>query len=44
VTEYLKPQARFRHLTDDNISLIQEETAKEWETLLKSDELGRVLL
>ncbi len=44
VTEYLKPQARFRHLTDDNISLIQEDTAKEWETLLKSDELGRVLL
>lgn len=44
VTEYLKPQARFRHLTDDNISLIQEDTAKEWETLLKSDELGRVIL
>ncbi len=44
VTEYLKPQARFRHLTDDNISLIQEYTAKEWETLLKSDELGRVIL
>ncbi|MDP6458520.1 MAG: thiamine pyrophosphate-dependent enzyme [Candidatus Bathyarchaeota archaeon] len=44
VTEYLKPQARFRHLTDDNISVIQEETAKEWVTLLKSEELGRVLL
>jgi pyruvate/2-oxoacid:ferredoxin oxidoreductase beta subunit len=44
VTEYLKPQARFRHLTDDNIALIQEDAAKEWETLLKSDELGRVLL
>jgi pyruvate/2-oxoacid:ferredoxin oxidoreductase beta subunit len=44
VTEYLKPQARFRHMTDEEISEIQETTAARWEELLNSDEMGRVVI
>lgn len=44
VTEYLKPQARFRHMTDDEISEIQETTANRWKELLNSDEMGKVVI
>jgi pyruvate/2-oxoacid:ferredoxin oxidoreductase beta subunit len=44
VSEYMSPQARFRHVTDDQIAGIQEETAREWEKLLRSDELGQIIL
>jgi pyruvate/2-oxoacid:ferredoxin oxidoreductase beta subunit len=44
VTEYLKPQARFRHVTDEDIAGIQERTAEKWAKLLRADELGQVLL
>jgi len=44
VTEYLKPQARFRHVTDDDIAGIQERTAEKWAKLLRADELGQVIL
>jgi pyruvate/2-oxoacid:ferredoxin oxidoreductase beta subunit len=33
VTEYLKGQGRYRHLTEESISLIQERIAAEWEQL-----------
>ena len=44
VTEYLKPQARFRHITDEDIADIQETTAEKWAKLLRADELGQVIL
>jgi pyruvate/2-oxoacid:ferredoxin oxidoreductase beta subunit len=44
VAEYYKAQARFRHVTDEQIEGIQKETAKNWEKLLKSDELGQLLV
>ena len=44
VTEYLKPQARFRHVTDEDIAGIQERTAERWAKLLRADELGQVIL
>ncbi len=44
VTEYLKPQARFRHVTDEDIAGIQERTADKWAKLLRADELGQVIL
>ncbi len=44
VTEYYKPQARFRHVTDEQLAGIQEDTTKNWEKLLKSDELGQLLI
>jgi pyruvate/2-oxoacid:ferredoxin oxidoreductase beta subunit len=44
VSEYMRPQARFRHVTDDQIGGIQEETARKWERLLKSDETGQIIL
>ncbi|MCK4225885.1 pyruvate synthase subunit beta, partial [candidate division WOR-3 bacterium] len=34
VIEYLKLQGRFRHLTEDDVSLIQENVEKEWNILL----------
>jgi pyruvate/2-oxoacid:ferredoxin oxidoreductase beta subunit len=44
VAEYYKTQARFRHVTDEQLEGIQEDTAKNWEKLLKSDELGQLLV
>lgn len=35
VQEYLKPQGRFRHLSEDDIKLIQERTDEEYEKLMK---------
>lgn len=40
VAEYYKSQARFRHVTDEQLEGIQEDTRKNWEKLLRSDELG----
>ncbi|MBE0557767.1 MAG: hypothetical protein IH628_11095, partial [Proteobacteria bacterium] len=34
VQEYLKGQGRFRHLTPDQIQVIQERVDIEWETLM----------
>jgi pyruvate ferredoxin oxidoreductase beta subunit len=44
ITEYLKPQARFRHMTDEEISEVQEFTANRWQNLLKSDESNRMII
>jgi len=44
VTEYLKPQARFRHMTDDEMAQIQEESSRNWAKLLKADETGLVII
>jgi len=44
VSEYLKPQARFRHMTDAEINEVQEFTTGRWESLLKSDESGRIII
>jgi pyruvate/2-oxoacid:ferredoxin oxidoreductase beta subunit len=44
ITEYLKPQARFRHMTDAEINEVQEFTTGRWTSLLKSDESGRIII
>ena len=44
VTEYLKPQARFRHMTDSEINEIQEFTTNRWQSLLKSDESRQIVI
>ena len=44
VTEYLKPQARFRHMTDAEVNEVQEFTSGRWESLLKSDGDGRITI
>lgn len=44
VTEYLKPQARFRHMTDSEINEIQEFTTNRWQSLLKSDESRQIII
>ncbi|MGC1120144.1 MAG: 3-methyl-2-oxobutanoate dehydrogenase subunit beta [Candidatus Methanofastidiosia archaeon] len=42
VTEYLKVQGRFRHLTDQQIQYIQDRVDETWELLLKKEKLGRL--
>jgi pyruvate/2-oxoacid:ferredoxin oxidoreductase beta subunit len=44
VSEYLKPQARFRHMTDAEVNEVQEFTTTRWESLVKSDESGRIII
>jgi pyruvate ferredoxin oxidoreductase beta subunit len=44
VSEYLQPQARFRHMTDAEINEIQEFTTHRWESLVTSDENGRITI
>jgi pyruvate/2-oxoacid:ferredoxin oxidoreductase beta subunit len=44
VTDYLSPQARFRHLTDEEINQVQEEINERWTKFLKADETGEVIL
>jgi pyruvate/2-oxoacid:ferredoxin oxidoreductase beta subunit len=39
VSEYLKPQGRFRHLTDEEVTFIQSEVDKNWRKLLKLETL-----
>ncbi|TET98543.1 MAG: 3-methyl-2-oxobutanoate dehydrogenase subunit beta [Candidatus Stahlbacteria bacterium] len=38
VSEYLKLQGRFRHLSEDDVAVIQENTNKDWEILM--DKVG----
>jgi len=38
IIDYLKLQGRFRHLTEDDIKLMQEEVDKNWERLLRKVE------
>ena len=42
ITEYLKPQKRFRHLNEEHVNTIQEFTIKDWEMLLELDKIGRM--
>ncbi len=44
VSEYMKAQARFRHVTDEQIAFVQGNTTKKWEKLLKADETGQVIV
>jgi pyruvate/2-oxoacid:ferredoxin oxidoreductase beta subunit len=44
VTEYLKPQARFRHMTDEEVTEIQEDSTQNWIKFLQADELGKLIV
>jgi pyruvate/2-oxoacid:ferredoxin oxidoreductase beta subunit len=44
VTDYIKPQARFRHITDEELAQIQDETTIKWAKLLKGDETSKVII
>lgn len=35
VEDYLKPQGRFRHLTEEDVDIIQERVDYEWKILLQ---------
>ena len=41
ISEYLKPQQRFRHLTDNMIEMVQQEVQEEWDALLELEKKGR---
>lgn len=44
VTEYLRPQARFRHMTEEETAEIQDVTSGRWAKLLEADEAGKVII
>jgi pyruvate/2-oxoacid:ferredoxin oxidoreductase beta subunit len=44
VSEYLKPQSRFRHMTEVEINEIQASVTANWQKLLKADEMKSVVL
>ena len=44
VTEYLKPQGRFRHMNEAETNTWQKMTTDYWQRLLKLDEAGEILL
>jgi len=43
LTEYLKPQARFRHMTEAEVSEMQVTYTDRWNKLLRSDEEKKVI-
>ena len=44
VTEYLRPQARFRHMTEEETVETQERMSSRWAKLLEADEAGKVIV
>jgi pyruvate/2-oxoacid:ferredoxin oxidoreductase beta subunit len=44
VSEYLKPQSRFRHMTEVEVNEIQTSVTANWQRLLKADEMKTVVL
>jgi len=44
VSEYLKAQARFRHMTEDEIMDVQIYTTARWEQLIQADDLKKLIM
>ena len=44
VSEYLKVQGRFRHMTEDEVSEIQDYTTSRWNQLSQADELKKLIM
>lgn len=44
VSEYLKVQGRFRHMTEDEVTEIQEYTTARWDQLTRADELKKLIM
>ncbi|MCK4593815.1 pyruvate synthase subunit beta [bacterium] len=42
VKEYLEPQRRFRHITEEQLEILQTYTNGDWEALLKMEKDGRL--
>jgi pyruvate ferredoxin oxidoreductase alpha subunit len=42
ISEYLKLQRRFRHLSDEQIEIIQKEVSKDWESWLNLERIGKL--
>ncbi len=41
IAEYLKPQGRFRHLSEGQLDILQSDAATEWSALLELEKRGR---
>jgi pyruvate ferredoxin oxidoreductase alpha subunit len=41
IAEYLKPQGRFRHLSEGQLDILQNDAATEWSALLELEKRGR---
>jgi len=44
VVEYLKPQRRFRHMTEAEVNEIQTYVTERWQKLVKADEVHQVII
>ena len=44
VAECLKPQGRFRHITETEVNEVQADVTARWQKLLKADELHQVII
>jgi pyruvate ferredoxin oxidoreductase beta subunit len=44
VVEYLKPQRRFRHMTETEVNEIQTYVTERWQKLVKADEVHQVVI
>ena len=41
LAEYMKPQQRFRHITESQMEMLQKDVQSEWEALLELEKKGR---
>jgi len=41
IAEYLKPQGRFRHLSEGQLEFLQKDAQTEWSALLELEKRGR---
>ena len=41
VAEYLKPQGRFRHLSEEQLDYLQKDAQSEWNAILELEKSGR---
>jgi pyruvate/2-oxoacid:ferredoxin oxidoreductase beta subunit len=41
LAEYMKPQQRFRHLTELQMEMLQKDVQNEWQALLELEKKGR---
>jgi len=42
IKEYLEPQRRFRHVTDEQLEILQTHINGDWEAFLKMEKEGRL--
>jgi len=42
IAEYLRPQRRFRHITEEQMGVLQEEVRRDWDSWLELEKMGKL--